>query len=234
MGYDCVVCVKQVPDTKRITGQAMKEDGTVNRAALPAIFNPEDLNALETALAIRDRHGGTVTVVTMGPPKAADVLREACSAGPTGRSCSPTAARPPATRWPPATSCPAPSGKPRARLRVLRPAGDRRRHGPGRPADRREARHPQITYLEELLRPRAAATLRARRNIGNGWEVVAAKLPVLVTVTGDGQHAPPAGRQAGDEVQAGPLPQRGRAGRGRASSPRRPRTTGPPRWRGAA
>ena len=49
MGYNCVVCVKQVPDTKRITGQAMKEDGTVNRAALPAVFNPEDLNALEQA-----------------------------------------------------------------------------------------------------------------------------------------------------------------------------------------
>ena len=76
MGYDCVVCVKQVPDTKRITGEAMKEDGTVNRAALPAIFNPEDLNALEMALAIRDAHGGTVTVVTMGLPTASAVLRE--------------------------------------------------------------------------------------------------------------------------------------------------------------
>ena len=53
MAYNCVVCAKQVPDTKRITGEAMKEDGTVNRAALPAVFNPEDLNALEQALAIR-------------------------------------------------------------------------------------------------------------------------------------------------------------------------------------
>ena len=81
MGYHCVVCVKQVPDTKRLTGQAMKDDGTVNRAALPAIFNPEDLNALEAALAIRDRHGGTVTVITMGLPKASDVLREALFRG---------------------------------------------------------------------------------------------------------------------------------------------------------
>ncbi|MHC4855411.1 MAG: electron transfer flavoprotein beta subunit/FixA family protein, partial [Planctomycetota bacterium] len=62
MGYNCVVLVKQVPDTKRITGQAMNEDGTVNRAALPAIFNPEDLNALELALDIKDQFGGTVTV----------------------------------------------------------------------------------------------------------------------------------------------------------------------------
>lgn len=50
MGYNCVVLIKQVPDTKRITGKAMNDDGTVNRAALAAIFNPEDLNALETAL----------------------------------------------------------------------------------------------------------------------------------------------------------------------------------------
>ena len=70
MGYRCVVCVKQVPDTKRLTGEAMKDDGTVNRAALPAVFNPEDLNALEAALAIRDRHAGTVTVISMGLPKA--------------------------------------------------------------------------------------------------------------------------------------------------------------------
>ena len=68
MPYDSVVCVKQVPDTANITGEAMKEDGTVNRAALPAIFNPEDVNALEAALQVRDEHGGTVTVVTMGPP----------------------------------------------------------------------------------------------------------------------------------------------------------------------
>jgi len=76
LGYDCVVCVKQVPDTSNITGDAMKEDGTVNRAALPAIFNPEDLNALEAALAIRDQFGGSVTAITMGPFAACEVLRE--------------------------------------------------------------------------------------------------------------------------------------------------------------
>jgi electron transfer flavoprotein beta subunit len=81
MGYKCVVLVKQVPDTANITGQAMKESGTVNRAALPAIFNPEDLNALEMALQIREQHGGTVTVLTMGPPRAAEVLREALYRG---------------------------------------------------------------------------------------------------------------------------------------------------------
>ena len=73
---DSVVLVKQVPDTHNITGDAMTKDGTMNRNALSAIFNPEDLNALEMAVQIRERHGGTVTVITMGPPKAADILRE--------------------------------------------------------------------------------------------------------------------------------------------------------------
>ena len=66
--FTMVVLVKQVPDTKNITGEAMKEDGTVNRAALPAVFNPEDLNALEMALQIKERYGGTVSVLSMGPP----------------------------------------------------------------------------------------------------------------------------------------------------------------------
>jgi electron transfer flavoprotein beta subunit len=72
-----VVLAKQVPDTQNITGQAMNDDGTVNRAALPAIFNPEDLNALH----LREVHGGRVTVITMGPPAAAQVLRESLYRG---------------------------------------------------------------------------------------------------------------------------------------------------------
>ena len=81
MPYNCVVLVKQVPDTANITGKAMKDDGTVNRAALPAIFNPEDLNALEMALQVKEAHGGQVTVLSMGPPRAADVLRDALYRG---------------------------------------------------------------------------------------------------------------------------------------------------------
>lgn len=76
-----VVLAKQVPDTANISGDAMKADGTVNRAALPAIFNPEDLNALEMALTIRDRIGAEVHVVTMGPPKAVEVLKHALYMG---------------------------------------------------------------------------------------------------------------------------------------------------------
>jgi electron transfer flavoprotein beta subunit len=81
MGYNSVVLVKQVPDTANITGKAMKDSGTVNRAALPAIFNPEDLNALEMALQVKEQHGGRVTVLTMGPPRAAEVLRESLYRG---------------------------------------------------------------------------------------------------------------------------------------------------------
>ncbi len=76
MSYNIIVTVKQVPDTKNISGQAMKEDGTVNRAALPAIFNPEDLNALEEALSLKEIHGGHVTALSMGPPSAETVLKE--------------------------------------------------------------------------------------------------------------------------------------------------------------
>ena len=80
-GYTCVVCVKQVPDTKQVTGEAMKADGTINRAALPAIFNPEDKNALEAALSVRDRCGGKVIAIAMGLPAACAVLREALMCG---------------------------------------------------------------------------------------------------------------------------------------------------------
>src|SRR5512135_561997 len=79
--YHSIVLVKQVPDTRRVTGEVMTKDGTMNRAALPAIFNPEDLNALEMALQVRERYGGTVTVVTMGPATAAEVLRESLYRG---------------------------------------------------------------------------------------------------------------------------------------------------------
>ena len=80
-GYRCVVCIKQVPDTKQVSGAAMKADGTVNRAALPAIFNPEDRNALEAALRVREACGGTVAVVTMGLPAACAILRTALMCG---------------------------------------------------------------------------------------------------------------------------------------------------------
>ena len=81
MPYHSIVLVKQVPDTRNVTGEVMTDDGTMNRSALPAIFNPEDLSALEMALQVKDTHGGQVTVLTMGPLQAAEVLREALYRG---------------------------------------------------------------------------------------------------------------------------------------------------------
>jgi electron transfer flavoprotein beta subunit len=76
MALKIIVLVKQVPDTHNVTGDAMKPDGTINRSALPAITNPEDLNALEEALKIKETLGATITTITLGPPSAVKTLKE--------------------------------------------------------------------------------------------------------------------------------------------------------------
>ena len=77
MSLKIVVLAKQVPDTRNVGKDAMTAEGTVNRAALPAIFNPEDLNALEQALRLKDAHpSSTITILTMGPGRAAEIIRE--------------------------------------------------------------------------------------------------------------------------------------------------------------
>lgn len=82
MSLNIIVLAKQVPDTRNVGKDAMKADGTINRAALPAIFNPEDLNALEQALRLKDANpGSTVTLLTMGLPRAAEIIREAIYRG---------------------------------------------------------------------------------------------------------------------------------------------------------
>ncbi|MBV2245931.1 MAG: electron transfer flavoprotein beta subunit/FixA family protein, partial [Lentimicrobium sp.] len=82
MSFRIIVLAKQVPDTRNVGKNAMKADGTVNRAALPAIFNPEDLNALEMALKIKDQLADCeVIVLTMGPFRAAEIIREAMYRG---------------------------------------------------------------------------------------------------------------------------------------------------------
>ena len=182
MGYNCVVLIKQVPDTTKITGQAMNDDGTVNRAALPAIFNPEDLNALELALEIKDEFGGKVTAITMGLPSAADILREALYRGAdeailvTDKRCA--ASDTLATSY--ILSC---AVKKLDYDIVLcgRQAidGDTAQVGP-QLAEKLEL--PQITYLEELLELKDSH-ITARRNTGRGWQKVETELPVLLTVT---------------------------------------------------
>ena len=82
MSLNIIVLAKQVPDTRNVGKDAMKEDGTINRAALPAIFNPEDLNALEQALRLKESNpGSTVTLLTMGLPRASEIIREAIYRG---------------------------------------------------------------------------------------------------------------------------------------------------------
>ena len=182
MGYNCVVCVKQVPDTKRITGEAMKEDGTVNRAALPAIFNPEDRNALEAALDVRDRLGGTVTAVTMGPPAACDILRDALWMGAdrvvlvSDRRAA--ASDTLATSY--ILSCAVRKLSPHLVLCGRQAIdGDTAQVGP-QLAEKLAL--PLVTYVEELIEV-SERSLRVRRGIGAGWEVVECPLPALLTVT---------------------------------------------------
>ena len=82
MSLNIIVLAKQVPDTRNVGSRAMNADGTINRAALPAVFNPDDLGALEQALCLKDKYEGSrVMVITMGPQRAADILREALYRG---------------------------------------------------------------------------------------------------------------------------------------------------------
>ncbi|MHC4440258.1 MAG: electron transfer flavoprotein subunit beta/FixA family protein [Planctomycetota bacterium] len=184
MGYNCVVLIKQVPDTKSITGDVMNDDGTVKRSALPAIFNPEDLNALELALQIKDKFGGHITVITMGLPTASDILRESLYRGAdeaillTDRRCA--ASDTLATSY--ILSC---AVKKINHDIVLcgRQAidGDTAQVGPQLAE---KIGLTQITYVEELTEL-SGRTITARRNIGNGWQLVKAELPVLLTIVGD-------------------------------------------------
>ena len=182
MGYDCVVCVKQVPDTSNVTGDAMKEDGTVNRSALPAIFNPEDLNALEAALAVRDQHGGTVTVLTMGPPSACAVLRECLYRG-ADRAILLTDRRAAASDTLATSYILSQAVKTVGSYDLVfcgRQAidGDTAQVGP---QIAEKLGIPQITYLEEVVHLNDHA-VQLRRNVGNGWELLESPTPALVTV----------------------------------------------------
>ncbi len=182
MAYHSIVCVKQVPDTANITGEAMKDDGTVNRGALPAIFNPEDLHALEAALSLRNDHGGTVTAVCMGPPVAADVLRECLFRG--ADRCILISDRRAAASDTLATSyILAQAVKKVGKYDFVfcgRQAidGDTAQVGPQMAE---KLGHTQFTYFDRF-EALEGDKVRVRRNIGNGWEIVEGKTPLVVTV----------------------------------------------------
>jgi electron transfer flavoprotein beta subunit len=170
----------------------MKADGTVNRAALPTVFNPDDLHALEVALDIRDQHGGTVTVVTMGPPAAAEVLRDCLFRG-ADRTILVTDRRAAGSDTL-ATSY--------ILSRVVKTIGDYDLVLCGRQAIDGDTAQvgpqmaeklglAQVTYFERFVEL-SDRTVRARRNVGNGWEVVEARLPLLLTVLDSANAARPA------------------------------------------
>ena len=181
MSYTVLVFVKQVPDTQNITGDAMKADGTVNRAALPAIFNPEDLNALEMALELKDRYGVKVVVATMGLPAAADVLRQAMYRGAdegillTDRAFA--GADTLATSF--ALSCAAKKVNYDLILCGRQAIdGDTAQVGP----QVAEKLHlPQIAYAEEVI-SLGDGKVVARRAIEGGYEVLESPLPTVMTV----------------------------------------------------
>jgi electron transfer flavoprotein beta subunit len=181
---DSVVLVKQVPDTHNITGDVMTKDGTMNRNALSAIFNPEDLNALEMALQIRERHGGTVTVITMGPPKAANILRESLWRGAdkvvllTDRRFAGADTL--------ATSLALQKAIEKVGSYDLILAGRQAIDGDTAQVGPQTAEKlgiPQITYAESVLEI-ADGRITAQRALDSGSEIVRCRMPCLLTVVG--------------------------------------------------
>ena len=192
MSLNIVVLAKQVPDTRNVGKDAMKEDGTINRAALPAIFNPEDLNALEQALRIKDANpGSTVTMLTMGLPRAAEVIREAMFRGAdTGIVLTDRAlggADTLATSYSLAQAI-----KKMGKIDIMlcgRQAidGDTAQVGP-QVAEKLGL--PQVTYAEEILEI-DNNHITVKRRLENGVEVVKAPLPCVVTVNGSAAECRP-------------------------------------------
>ena len=192
MSLNIIVLAKQVPDTRNVGKDAMKEDGTINRAALPAIFNPEDLNALEQALRIKDANpGSTVTMLTMGLPRAAEVIREAMFRGAdTGIVLTDRAlggADTLATSYSLAQAI-----KKMGKIDIMlcgRQAidGDTAQVGP-QVAEKLGL--PQVTYAEEILEI-DNNHITVKRRLENGVEVVKAPLPCVVTVNGSAAECRP-------------------------------------------
>ena len=193
MSLKIVVLAKQVPDTRNVGKDAMKADGTINRAALPAIFNPEDLNALEQALRLKEQHpGSTIGLLTMGPPRAGEIIRQGLYRGAdTGWLLTDrlfAGADTLATSYALATAI-----KKIGDVDIViggRQAidGDTAQVGP---QVAQKLGLNQVTYAEEILKvENGKATVR--RLIDGGVETVEAPLPVVITVNGSAAPCRPA------------------------------------------
>lgn len=187
MSLRIIVLAKQVPDTRNVGKDAMKEDGTINRAVLPAIFNPEDLNALEQALRLKDTHpGSTVTLLTMGPGRAAEIIREGLYRGADGgyllTDRAFAGADTLATSYALATAI-----RKIADYDIIiggRQAidGDTAQVGP-QVAEKLGLA--QITYAEEILSvDENQKKITVKRHIDGGVETVEGPLPIVITVNG--------------------------------------------------
>ena len=192
MSLNIIVLAKQVPDTRNVGKDAMKEDGTINRAALPAIFNPEDLNALEQALRIKDENPGSkVTLLTMGLPRASEIIREAIFRGAdagivlTDRCLG--GADTLATSYSLAQAV-----KKFGNYDIIlggRQAidGDTAQVGP---QIAEKLGIPQVTYAEEILGIKDGK-VTVRRRLEHGVETVVSPLPCVVTVNGSATECRP-------------------------------------------
>jgi electron transfer flavoprotein beta subunit len=192
MSFNIVVLAKQVPDTRNVGKDAMKADGTVNRAALPAIYNPEDLNALEQALRLKSKiEGATVQILTMGPARAAEIVRESMYRGAdggyllSGREFAGSDTL--ATSY--ALAC---AIRKMGKVDLIicgRQAidGDTAQVGP-QVAEKLGL--PQITYAEEIL-DFSDNKITVKRRLERGIEIVKGSLPILVTVNGSAANCRP-------------------------------------------
>ena len=193
--FQIVVLAKQVPDTHNVGKDAMKEDGTINRAALPAIFNPDDLKALEMALACKDALKDIipvkVTIITMGPPRAAEIVRESMFRGADNGIVI-------SDKRFAGSDTLATSYALSAAVKKLghvdlvftgRQAidGDTAQVGP-QVAEKLEL--PQITYAEELV-SMTENEIIIKRRLDRGVETVKTTFPVLVTVHGNANDCRP-------------------------------------------
>ena len=187
MSLKIVVLAKQVPDTRNVGPDAMTEQGTINRAALPAVFNPEDLYALEQALRLKDQFpGSTISVLTMGLPKSAEVIREALYRGADEGFV--VTDRPLGGADTLATSY--------TLAQAVKKIGDYDIILGGRQAIDGDTAQvgpqiaeklglTQVTYAEEILSlDEKARKVVIRRHIDGGVETVEAPLPLVVTVNG--------------------------------------------------
>ena len=192
MSLKIIVLAKQVPDTRNVGKDAMKADGTVNRAALPAIFNPEDLNALEQALRLKDAHPGTtVTLLTMGPGRAAEIIREGLYRGADGgyllTDRAFAGADTLATSY--AISMAIRKIKDYDLIICGRQAidGDTAQVGP-QVAEKLGLS--QITYAEAIQQVKDGK-ITVKRRLERGVETVVAKLPIVITVNGSAPDCRP-------------------------------------------